>query len=311
MPVVYEQFRDDMDQTVCFRSRNNSCMPHFHSSIELVYVVDGMMSAILDGQRYDVPKGSLLVTSGYTVHRYFTDGVSDVIVFIIPVSFVAILEKTLVNKRFADPVYRDGGGEIAALISLMHGSWDQMGMEAKRGFSQLLLGILMDRVGLADMPVKAPAGLIRNMLAYLQENSDSSLSMEKLARHLGYSRSRLSHLFRDNFGCSFSDYLGSLRCRRAARLLAQSDLTQLEISLMTGFECIRTFYRAFHKCYGMTPKQYVRSISQTGKTPAVHPIMTDHTKEKNDGHNCNERLFCTVTGRCAGNHPGEPESQHT
>jgi AraC-like DNA-binding protein len=271
MPEMYEQSRDDMVETMCFRSRNNSCMPHFHSSTEIVYVADGVLSAILDGQRYDVPRGSVLITSGYTVHRYFTETSSEVIVWIIPISFVPILEKPLANKRFAKAVYADEGGELSTLIPLMYSRWNVMGTEARRGFSQLLLGILMDRVSLNDMPIKAPAGLMRNMLAYLQENSASSLSMEKLARHLGYSRSRLSHLFRDNFGCSFSDYVNSLRCRRAARLLAQSDLTQLEISLMTGFECIRTFYRAFYKCYGMTPKQYVHSVSQPGNTPAAHP----------------------------------------
>ncbi len=271
MPEMYEQARDDMEQAVCFRSRNNSCMPHFHSSIELVYVVDGVLGAILDGQRYDVSKGGLLITSGYTVHRYFTEASSDVIVWIIPVSFVPILEKPLANKRFLKAVYREEEGELSVLIPLMQKRWDALGVEARRGFTQLLLGILMDRVGLADMPIKAPAGLMRNMLAYLQENSASPLSMDKLARHLGYSRSRLSHLFRDNFGCSYSEYLGSLRCRRAARLLAQSDLTQLEIALMTGFECIRTFYRAFQKCYGMTPKQYVRSLSQPENMPAAHP----------------------------------------
>jgi AraC-like DNA-binding protein len=246
-------------------------MPHFHSSIELVYAVDGVLCAILDGQRHDVPTGSLLITSGYTVHRYYTEKFSEVIVWIIPVSFVPVLEKQLANKRFSQAVYSDAGGELSTLVPLMYNRWEELGIEARRGFCQLLLGILMDRVGLADMPIKAPAGLMRNMLAYLQENSASALSMEKLARHLGYSRSRLSHLFRDNFGCSFSDYVNSLRCRRAARLLMQSDLTQLEISLITGFECIRTFYRAFHKCYGMTPKQYLRSANQPGNTPAAHP----------------------------------------
>lgn len=261
MAEFYEQARDDMEQTVCFRSRNNACLPHFHSSIELVYAVDGAMGAILDGQRHDISRGELLITSGYTVHRYFTEGFSDIIIFIIPVSFVPSLEKALANKRFASAVYRDGGGELQTLIPLMQSRWEALGTEAKRGFSQLLLGILMDRVGLIPMPIKAPDGLMRNMLSYLQENSASDLTMEKLARHLGYSRSRLSHLFRDNFGCSFSEYVNSLRCRRAAQLLAQSDLKQLEIALVTGFECIRTFYRAFHKCYGMTPRQYARALS--------------------------------------------------
>ena len=271
MPELYEQARDDMEQAVCFHSKNNGCLPHFHSSIELVYVTDGMMSAILDGQRVDVPAGSLLITSGYTVHRYFTEGTSDVVVFIIPLSFVPILEKALANKRFTLPLYQDEGGELSVLIPLIKSRWDALGIESRRGFCQLMLGLLMERVELAAMPIKAPAGLMRNMLSYLQENSATDLSMEKLARHLGYSRSRLSHLFRDNFGCSYSDYVNSLRCRRAARLLAQSDLTQLEIALSTGFECIRTFYRAFQKCYGMTPKQYIRSLSLIPGAMEEHP----------------------------------------
>ena len=271
MPEIYEQARDDMEQAVCFDAINNSCLPHFHSSIELVYITDGMMSAILDGQRVDAPKGALLLTSGYTVHRYFTDETSNVIVFIIPLSFVPILEKAMANKRFAAPLYHDEGGELSVLIPLIKERWDALGIESRRGFCQVILGLIMERVGLAAMPMKAPAGLMRNMLSYLQENSAADLSMEKLARHLGYSRSRLSHLFRDNFGCSYSDYVNSLRCRRAARLLEQSDLTQLEIALTTGFECIRTFYRAFQKCYGMTPKQYMRSLSLSPNSASKHP----------------------------------------
>lgn len=262
MSEYYEQIRDGMDQTSCFRSRNNSCLAHFHSSIELVYVLEGTMGAILDGQRCDVSEGSLLITSGYTVHRYFTEESSDILVFIIPLPFVPALEKTLANKRFAQMVYKDEAGELAILLPLIFERWETLGLEARRGFSQLLLGLLMDRVGLMPAPAEAPAGLMRSLLMYLQENSESQVSMDSLARHFGYSRSRLSHLFHDNIGCSYTEYINALRCRQAARLLAESDMSQLEISLNAGFECIRTFYRAFRKCYGMTPGEYVRSLTQ-------------------------------------------------
>jgi len=261
LPEVYEQFRDDMIQTYCFRSRNNSCIAHFHSSIELVYVLQGVMSAVLDGQRYDVSKGQLLIASSYDVHRYFTEEMSDVIVIIIPVSFVPSLQKALASQRFAKSVYTDASGEMATLVPLMHSRWEHLGCDARQGFSQLILGMLIDRVGLKSIPIQVPTGLVRNMLLYLQENYASPLTMDDLAHHFGYSRSRLSHIFRDNFGCSYSQYKNGLRCREAARLLAESDLTQLEISLMTGFECIRTFYRAFRQCYGMTPKEYMQSLN--------------------------------------------------
>lgn len=271
VPEFYEQARDGMAETSCFRSKNNSCLAHFHSSIELVYVLEGTLSAVLDGQRHDVSKGGLLITSGYAVHRYFTEHASDAIFIIIPLSFVPALEKSLANKRFKSPIYREETGELSVLIPLIHKRWESLGLEARRGFSQLVLGMLTDRVGLDAVPSQAPAGLMRSMLVYLQENCAGRIPMDQVAHHFGYSRSRLSHLFRDNFGCSYTEYTNSLRCRRAAQLLTNSDLGQLEVSLATGFECIRTFYRAFRKCYGMTPRQYARSLNQPGGMNAAHP----------------------------------------
>ena len=55
------------------------------------------------------------------------------------------------------------------------------------------------------------------------------------------------------------EYLAALRCRQAAQLLLESDMTMLDISLGVGFECLRTFYRAFKSCYDMTPSQYIKA----------------------------------------------------
>ena len=54
---LYESKRDGMLSASCFEGRNNGCLPHFHSSIELVYVEEGELTAILDGQSHLVPAG--------------------------------------------------------------------------------------------------------------------------------------------------------------------------------------------------------------------------------------------------------------
>ena len=59
------------------------------------------------------------------------------------------------------------------------------------------------------------------------------------------------------------EYVSVLRCRQAAQLLLESDMTMLDIAMNVGFECLRTFYRAFKSCYEMTPTQYVKA--HTGK----------------------------------------------
>lgn len=258
---LYEQERDSEGYATCFRNKNNGCYAHFHSSIEVVYTLGGVMSAVVEGQRYDVAAGEMLIASGYAVHRYFTEESSDVVVIIIPLSFVPSLEKKLAAQQFSAYTYQDAGRVFMPIFRAMHKAWPTLGLEAKRGYCQLILGLLIDRVGLSDIPSQAPSGLVRNLLSYMQQNYTAPLSVETLAKQFGYSRSRLSHIFRDNFGCSFSEYIHGLRCKQAASLLRESDLTILEISMTSGFECARTFYRAFKQCYGMTPTQYAREAA--------------------------------------------------
>ena len=56
--------------------------------------------------------------------------------------------------------------------------------------------------------------------------------------------------------------------------MLESDQTLLEISLGAGFECPRTFYRAFKQYYGMTPSQYARAHSDNLSQTASKAVNT-------------------------------------
>lgn len=258
----YESKRDGMLSASCFEGRNNGCLPHFHSSIELVYVEEGELTAILDGQSYLVPAGHLLLTSSYSVHAYRTEeGKSNqVVVLIIPLDSVPSLQKALNKKNFRKVVYdARNDQEISTLFPMIAKRWEEYSPETVKGFSYALLGLLISRVGLVDQPSNHQSGLMRDVLIFLQNNYQQPLRMESLARQFGYSKSRFSRLFHDNLGCSMIDYLAAIRCRQAAQLLLESNMTMLDIALGVGFECLRTFYRAFKNCYQMTPTQYVKA----------------------------------------------------
>lgn len=259
---LYELARDDMQSAVCWRAWNNGCMPHFHSSIELIYVEEGEMTAILDGQAHSVPAGHMVMASSYSVHAYRTEEEKEnqVVVIIIPLASVPSLQKTLNKKAFRAVVYdAHEDREIGTLMPLLADRWAEYGMETRKGFSYALLGQLISQVGLRDQPCNHQSGLMRDVLIYLQNNYQQPLRMESLARQFGYSKSRFSRLFHDHLGCSMIEYLSALRCRQAAQLLLESDMTMLDIALNVGFECLRTFYRAFKSYYEMTPTQYVRA----------------------------------------------------
>ncbi len=256
---LYEHQRDAIMEPSCMLAKNNSFHAHFHSSIELIYTTKGSMSALVDGVHYEVKKDHMLIVSSYEVHHYYTPEESDIIITIVPLNFVPSLEKNLSKKTFAATLYHDTGKEFHTLLSMLSTSIHQLGKEALQGYCQLILGLLIDKVGLKEQPLPINASLSRNILSYIQNHYTTSITMSGMAETFGYSRSYLSKIFKESFNCTFLEYISSLRCRKAAMLLKEKDSSILEISMMSGFDCVRTFYRVFKKHYHMTPSQYAKN----------------------------------------------------
>lgn len=83
------------------------------------------------------------------------------------------------------------------------------------------------------------------------------LRLTDLQRVFPISRSYLSQLFNRELGCSFSDYVNSLRVEESKRLLAaEPEASILEIAERSGFHSISTFRRAFVKHTGSIPSDY-------------------------------------------------------
>ena len=73
MLVPYEYRRDNYRHPSWWRSKDDTCLPHFHSSVELLYVYKGELNACLNGKNYEVKANHILLSPSYTVHYYTTE----------------------------------------------------------------------------------------------------------------------------------------------------------------------------------------------------------------------------------------------
>lgn len=253
----YERDRDDQILPDLWHSHDNRCKPHFHSAIELVYVTEGALTVFLDDQQYEVRANQLMISSSYTVHRYQSDKSNRETIMIIPLSFVPSMQKTLRDHAFNHPIYDLATDEkTRTVLNLLADGWTEYNVDTKKGLCYTLLGLLTANVGLSPQKNSTRTSQMKDMLIYLQENYQSNLSMEALAKQFGYSKSRFSHLFNETLGCPPGAFINALRCQHAARAMLESDQPLLEIAMNAGFECPRTFYRVFKQYYGVTPTQY-------------------------------------------------------
>lgn len=256
MLETFEKYRDDLSRAVAWRSNRVSCIPHYHTGVEIVYVLEGCVSAIIGGRALTAEAGQAIVSGSYTVHTYGEEE-APAIVAIIPPCEAPALQKRLIAGRFVSPVFPDKDNRLRQLMQLLLA--EQEDAVVRAGLGTAVLGFAMRGAGFEAMTEDNKGGLMAQVLRYLSENYAQPLRVEQMAAHFGYSRSRFSHLFKANIGVSVPRYVNILRCRDAAEALLNTDLPVVDIAINAGFNNTHTFYTAFRELYHMTPGEYVKA----------------------------------------------------
>ena len=97
--------------------------------------------------------------------------------------------------------------------------------------------------------------LFQNILSYVENNLEEPLTLDQIAGNFFVSKYYIAHLFKDTLGISLHQYIIKKRlseCRSA--IISGSGIT--EVYEKYGFGDYSSFFKAFKKEYGMSPKEY-------------------------------------------------------
>lgn len=99
--------------------------------------------------------------------------------------------------------------------------------------------------------------LMKNDKLFKEEN----LSLTDLADELSITSHQLSRFLNENMNMSFYSYINHHRIKEAIMIFSDNrDMNILSIAYEVGFNSKSSFYNAFFKFTGKTPKQYKKSI---------------------------------------------------
>lgn len=90
--------------------------------------------------------------------------------------------------------------------------------------------------------------------------SEETFTVESLTDILSISRSNLQRKLKSISGVTPGDYLRNYRLKRACKLLLETDMRINEVAYYVGFNSASYFTKAFFKCYGMSPKEFVNKM---------------------------------------------------
>ena len=99
--------------------------------------------------------------------------------------------------------------------------------------------------------------LIQKALECIEKNMDNTeYNVEALSTDMGLERSSLYRKMQAIAGQTPTEFMRSIRLKRAARLLESGQYSVQEISWMVGFNTPRYFSSYFKEMFGMTPSAY-------------------------------------------------------
>lgn len=100
-------------------------------------------------------------------------------------------------------------------------------------------------------------GLIRKAVEAIERNiTDGEFGVEQLGSEIGLSKTHLNRKLQAIVGMTPLQFIRSVRLKRAAQLLRDSQYNVSEIAYMAGFNTLKYFNKHFREEFNMSPTQY-------------------------------------------------------
>lgn len=91
---------------------------------------------------------------------------------------------------------------------------------------------------------------------FIRSNFMNEISMNEVARSIGYSEPYFCKMFKQQFGQSFTSYLMEYRINEAKKFLEQPNVIVKEVGARVGYMDSNYFTKVFKRLVGINPSEY-------------------------------------------------------
>lgn len=248
---------------------------HTHDFIEIVYVLSGKMSQVMNGQKYEVKHGDILFMNYGCTHSFTSDAPCTYVnilfspevigeEIVTPANAFCLLSLTAFNEMRSDAnfgkltFFGSERKEIEDIIFAMIKEYNEQKSAWETVLGNYLSTLIVKMLRKTEMGMEQVEidGMWRELSEYIDKNLESKLTLASLAQKCFYNPSYFSRVFKEKFGVSLTEYITRKRLNYAIELLSGTELSLEEISSRVGFSDRNSFYHAFSRYLNSTPTAY-------------------------------------------------------
>ncbi len=278
MQQQYDITYDDLNPTFLFASqfsrRNGADQAHTHDFIEIILILSGESSFLLDGEIHPIRKGDIVLINPGVLHQSLQVS-SETPVESFYLAFTDIHIRNMQPNQIQFPCHEKilhPGEKTFVNLSRLCASIKAESTSCQPGryfmlkayLTQIILLLYREQTIAPEITEQGyefeftnKQYVVEQILDYLDSHYNEKISLDQIARNMYLSPFYISKIFKSETGDTPINHLIRIRMEKARQLLEQQQDTSIqEIALCVGYEDAYHFSKLFKKHFGQSPSKY-------------------------------------------------------
>ena len=238
---------------------NCSKEQNWHENLEIQLCTHGSGIVLLDGEKYIIKKGDIIIVNSNVVHYTYTDCCLKYTCLIISTQWCKQMNINYSTLNFSPCIKSPTiEGLIAKLTCIYSNSTDNL-RTAK--LNKVLLHILIEltehhsKIKLISDLKNKKFEIIKATTDFIEKNFNKKITLDEISKVVFFDKYALCKEFKKYTGQTVINYLHQYRCIKAIDYLKEG-FTVSETASLCGFENLSFFTKIFKRYTGNNPSHY-------------------------------------------------------
>lgn len=261
--LVHKKFNEANGVSYEQKILNGASSLHFHDFYELELILSGSGQTMLNGEKFDIKRGCVVLMSPKDFHEYFNaDELS-----IINIQFNAIDNAEQGYDFSAPPIARLSDEEflkVTALLDILRTllSGDAVDRAGAIKVLDAVLILVASKFKRDASDTTKPNAII-NAIAYVRSHFKENPSLKAISESVYFDKRYFCSVFKKYVGQTYKAYLRELKLQYALKLLKCTSLSVTDVAMESGYSSVSHFNREFKAFYGGSPTELRRDRDRT------------------------------------------------